>query len=135
VSIFDHFAKQLVQAQNGRIHWCSNGWVFGADGSTNRQGVYIRPCEDVQGRKVSLKLHQKTVINCPQPPPVEFPQMNSGYNVPYGVCRKCPNYIPSRRRANYSCCAVLRETGPKWVADTLMGVLSQASQKMKELTR
>lgn len=135
-NIFNHIAKSLVEAANGRIQVCSNGWHFSDEGSTNNQGVFIKAYKSDDGRMASLSLHVLSTRNYPTPPG-DYPVMSRGGAVPMKVCRKCPHHIKRRRRQPYLCCAVLRKlraAGPS-PAESMADMLRQATEKAKDMLK
>ena len=135
-SIFNVFAKSLLDAQKGKINIYPNGWAFGNKGTTNAQGVYCKSHVSKDGRPVSLTLGVRSTSNCPQPPSEEYPQLaRGGFSVPMKVCRKCPNHISRRRRQPFPCCGLLRERAAKGPSpiEVMAGALNKAAQKAKEM--
>lgn len=136
-NIFNWFAKSLIEANNGKIHKYSNGFVFSDAGTTNNQGVFLKPSEAKDGRKISLALSVLTASNCPQPPG-DYPQSKrGGFWVPMKVCRKCPHHIKRRRRQPYPCCDVLRKiraNGPT-PAQQMIKVMQDAVERTKEIIK
>ncbi len=137
-NIFNQFAKSFVETSQGRIRTLPNGWVHSSAGSTNNQGVFLKPHVTQDGRQASLALSVLSAGNCPRPPlGTDAPHMSHGYSVPMKVCRKCPNHIKRRRRQPYPCCAILRKmraNGPSPAA-TLANMVEVAVNKVEEMMK
>ncbi len=136
-NIFSYFAKSITEGHNGKLNIFPNGFEFRDGGTTNAQGVWLKPSRSADGRLISLSLNVRTVNGCPQPPS-DYPQNDRGrYWVPLKECRKCPHHVKRARRQPYPCCAVLRKLareGPS-PAQQVADVLTKAVEKTKELMR
>jgi hypothetical protein len=102
MNIFKQMARDMAAGYAGKINIYPNGFKFSDDGTTNAQGVWLKPSRSADGRLISLSLGVKTANGCPEPPPGDFPQNDRGrYWVPMKVCRKCPHHIKRRREHEY----------------------------------
>lgn len=109
-NIFKSIIEAQIRFKHGRIHWSSNGWIFGFQGATNRQGVHIGARKDADGVDVSLGLNKRSTSNCPlREYQGVHPRTEDGYWVPAMKCRACVHHLKRRRGQPYACCAMLRD--------------------------
>lgn len=107
-SLMASILKSQAEYIEGKIEAYLNGWIYSADGWTNRSGVHFPSRTALDGREISL-VPKRSTLNCPQPPG-DFPILEKGgASVPMSKCRKCPHYISRRRGKPYPSCAVLKE--------------------------
>jgi len=134
-NIFAQMAKSLIESANGMIRVYPNGYKFDDRGTTNAQGVYLKPTVSADGRMKSIAIGVRSAANCPKPPG-DYPQSERGGAwVPMKVCRKCLHHLPRKRRHPYPCCAALREIrrkGPS-PAEQFTTMLKTATDKAKEI--
>lgn len=137
-NIFNDMARDMVQAARkraaGKIErspFC--GYVLGAQGWYNPNGVFLKSSKDIDGKDISLT-GGSFVSNCPQPPDGSeaTPHTRKGYWLRIAVCNKCPHHLPGM------CCAILREQGKNAHREALTeftGCISQAIAATKEIIK